>query len=578
MNAPEPRGVRNRGVAMFLVLIALGVGIVLAGVAITSRQPAPQIGRHAVEMSAAQWSAEGAARYAEAMLESYIDWQAGLGADSLLLENFSVGGGLVDVTVKTPEGNTPGPDDREIILTATAHVGPIQATIERHLSVTPTIPIDNAVTLELPEFAVFAKNSYTREEGATLGLWGISPEADTIEPFRIGTGFASSGSLVAPNDGTANNIALIVDDNAGGSLRSIAESVGNGSRVLSYKMPTVPEQLPAFMKGLPIVRLTDWTISSGALGTATASAGGTFQQITVTNGSTLILDATKGDKYKFKNLTLEKASTLQVVGTVYVHVEGTISLKEKSVIAFGNASSSVVFFTGGDVSFDDSVVALTKAVASNTTRSTTSVVTYYAPARCRFLALGSASGGKVGSKYDFMNRALAVASLHNPEGTVEIGANCGLIGRTTAGDFRLREGASLLYDPRLDPRIGYCAENGPLYGTDGLLLPEIATALGKATTTLGMTGSSVMIADAAKAALAETVRWKPLSTATATTAGGFGLEPLVKSTTTVVEEVIDDLLGGDEDDEAAASLKVRTKGKLKSRRPAHSAWEMEDDD
>lgn len=531
---------------MFLVILALGVGVVLAGVALSTRSTAPQIGANVHEMSAAQWVAESAARYAEAVLQTSAEWRASLGADGLLVADLEIGPGLADITVRSADGSPLKAAEREILIISTGRVGSMSARVERTLSLTPSIPIEQAVSLELPEFAVVAGNMIRIEESAAVSAYPYSPDAATPYPVRLAAFFVSSGALDIAEKALLTNTAITLDTRASTALSTAADSRRFAEKIaLPFSMPFLVEQLPSWMTGLPIMGLLDTTISGS---TYTFPDGGARRSLTVSTGGTAVIDASRGDKYSFDSLTIQNGGVLRIKGRVYIHVKGSMTMSSRGRVEYADNASSVVFFTGGNVTIDDAVIGLGSTIASNSSRSVSDVKTYTAPARCRLLALGTASGGILTPIYRVSGRAIVVASLHNPAGEVEIREDSAVIGRAMARDFRLRTRATLWYDPAMDSRAGYSCLNGPLYA-EGALLPCITATMAGFKNATGCSNASAILADAVITALTTDPKWIPLVTNDDTGSGGL-LAPVISATTTTLGGVLDPLLGDDGKTEA----------------------------
>ncbi len=520
---------------MFLVILALGVGLVLAGVVLTSRDTSPVIGAHASEISAAQWSGESAAQYAEAVLQTSEDWLGNVGPDGFMFEDFAISGGSASVKIEAADGSTLDASDRELSATVTARFGAMETTIQRHISLRASVPITEAVSLELGGFAAFAGKSIAIADDAYVGPFSLSPDASAPLPVRLGTGFSSAGSLDI-KDATLVSVAVANDANATSDLESASKHVrfGSGAKI-PFSMPLLPETLPSAFTGLPYAWGWDLTFSWG---TTTLSKGGTYHDLTVENGATVILDAAVDNKYSFDDLSIKTGGILQIKGAVYVHVRRSMTVLSRGLISYADAASRVVFFTSDNLTINDAAVGLTPAIAADTGRALASVVAYVSPARCRILALGAKAGGKDNTVWDIQGKAIAVASLHNPRGKVDIHEDSTLIGRATVNELNMRRRATLAYDPALDTRCGYAVLDGPLYSA-GALRPAIASEMAKLTADTGVSNAGTTLATAARTALEADTEWngmvapedetgndgylKPIAISSSFTSGSKGL-------------------------------------------------------
>lgn len=506
----RPRTPHRRGVAMLLVLAALAVGTVLAGAMLTAEDSSPHIGKNACSAAAATWSAQAAAAYSEAILQTYKDWMTP-SLDGTLLQNYPLAGGLVTVNITNAQGQPPTAMDRDLTLIATARVGAMTYTVERTVTTAPPMPLDAAVNVEMPEFALLAFNDMTIEDNAVITRLAVSPEAGTATPIKLGTGFTTSGNLDIRTNAKLNNVALFVDYDGSTTLRNVATQPRFApGGALPFPFQVIPENLPSAMKVLTGGTKPDYTLKgngvAGSAVAATLAAGGNYKKVRIEDAAVLTIDATKGDKYKFDELRLDKDAVLRISGSVAIHVVGEISLRGRSAIELADSSSRVIFFPGNDVTVDDSAIGFGRAVARNTARSSALITAYTYPSNIRFNSLSTVSSGKNAAVYKFDKRSMVLACIHNPNGTVELAPDCVLAGRATGASVKIRQRAQVLYDPRLDSRIGFSVLNGPIY-KNGSIRPELATAWGTVNSTDDLATITTKLTNALKIAVAADPAW-----------------------------------------------------------------------
>lgn len=460
---------RRRGVAMLLIIVAIGVGTVLSISALSARENAPQIGQNAADGAAAAWAADAAARYAHAVLQTTLDWTK-FTSGGVMLDDFGLAGAPVDVTVMTPSGTPAGPDDREVIVTATARVGQIARSVQRKLTMVSPVPAAEAVDARLGEFAAFASSSLRIDPGAIIGISPVSPERATTLPVRLGAGFVDAGSFIIDPGSTLRNVAIFVDTTASAALEAEAVSAGVAdARRLPLDVPTVRDALPSAYTLLPIVEAANRTVGATIAETYTFPSSGRFARVTVTNGSTAVMNAANGSRYQLTGLSVTGSSVLQVVGDVELYVSGAVNITGRGCIELADASSSLTLYAASSVLVQDAAVGVSRDVARDGSRSarTLGAAQASSPARVRLRTVGT----MIGPTIDITNNALVVATIHSPSSRTRV-TNGSLIGRVTCAQLEVGSNGAIYYEPLLDSRCGYTADSGPLYLEDGTLRPE----------------------------------------------------------------------------------------------------------
>lgn len=462
-----------RGVAMLLVLVALSVGVVLAGVALTSRQPAMRIGENACDDAAARWGAHAAAGYAQAVLETSVDSVdfAGMSAGGFI-QSFQVDGGSAKVTLARLDGSVPQMGDREILMTAVATVGSMVATVQKRVSLANPVLMSVAADVRLGEFAVFAGSGVTIDDGAVVATSSMVSEPGSLTPVKIGTGFSGASALQVDDDADIQNVALYIDKNASASMNALLtdSDFSEGFR-LPYAIPLIREvsrpevaTLPFLSVGLPLLS-----------GVTQSLAGGNYGGLNMGNGAVVTLGQVgQTTVYKFSSIVVPNLCVLRFAGQVIVQVSGATSVQGLGAIEPASADSRLEMYLGRNVTIDDAAVGLPRAVAQNGNRKWEDVGAHAVASQVYLSTLNTASGGSASPAWTIKGKSIVLASIHAPQSTLTIEGDSTLIGRATCGTFTLRSKSNVFYDPRLDSRAGFTEMDGPLY-IDRLPIPEVTS-------------------------------------------------------------------------------------------------------
>lgn len=553
-NSLSPQGApmsgvrRRRGVAMLLVLVALGLGTVLAAASLSSRDNTPAIGANACDFAKATWSAHAGAELAMAILETNVDWLSK--TDGHLMTDFALAGGLVTVTVTNLAGQTPDGSERELVITVRSDTGEMSSTVHKRISVVPPGPIENSISPFFDEFAAYATEELLVEDLAEIKPVHVSPEAWSLVPTKVGLGFAAIGSLDIDTDAKITNAGLYVTANASAGLASVVNTdphFGRGD-ALPLKLPAYPVKLPSQITSLPVVGTTNIDVSMPKGSTPdyitpnlTLSKAGKYGAVTIQTNSVLRLDEANGQYYELKGIQINAGGVLQIKGKVVVHVKGKLDIKPLSTVTLVDDTSAVRFLTSDDVDIENATMGLAGTFATFP-RTTAQLTKFVNPARIRIITVNEASGGKATPHYDLHNNAFVLACIHAPNAEFEAKENSFLIGRVTSKKLKVRTGSGILYEPLLDSRRGYTARYGPMY-ENGTPLPGVVTTIAGYTVGEGAESITGKIIDTAK------TKWNtdPTKAWFRDSTEDSCLDPFISATAATVETVAEttgELLGG----------------------------------
>lgn len=475
LNAARAR----RGVAMLLVLIAVGVGTVLAAAALSSRDNSAAIGQNAGVLAEASWSAQSAADFAEAVLQTDADWRS---MGESLVHGMSLAGGSVSVSVTDLEGNPPDADDRELILRATSTVQGVTSTVERRISLQPPAPLEQVFDPYLNEFAVFASTGLTVESGATIGRFAASPEAATLSPVRIGTGFSAVGGLSVAPGACFDGVGLYPDANSSAALQSAAATDASFAEgwAMPITVPAIAEPLPEEFVDLQADAAANPPADPAALSTADRFRA--YLAIVMLASEEATLRESEGNLYGVESLAVRGGAVLRIEGNVRLHVRSALTVGVGGTIELAPGARLTVLL-GGNLTVRDGGLGVDRAIGRDTTRTAASVSAYESPSRLWVMGVSPSSGGAANPIYTLRNNGVMLGTIHTPHASFVAETGASLIGRVTAATVTVRNTGALLYDPRMDSRRGFASRVSPMYNLAGDPIDGLTTTIATADTT-----------------------------------------------------------------------------------------------
>lgn len=468
MNAARTR----RGLAMMLVVVALVVGTVIAGVAISTQSMAPQIGANAQDAAQARWSAESAADYAAAVLETSIALSSI--TEGSMMSDFTIAGGSVDVTVTNLVGNTPDDADRDLIVTAAASVNGVSVVARRQVSLGPPPSAPAQVDPYLSEFAIFANNGLTIAAGARIGKWSRSPEARSTTPLKIGTGFANLASLNIARGADVRNAAIYMDATATATLlNELSSNLFVSGAKIPLDLPARHVSIPAAVSGLAYGGTNTFTYNTKGASVVFPQNREYSGSLIVDNGSELILDASVSPAYAFGGIFMINGGVLKIRGDVDVEVNGALNLVNKARIEV-EPGGHLDLFVRGNVYLQRSAIGAEAAAITDSGCDPNSLTRYTRPDTVRILSPASPYANQTFLADD---RALVAASVHMPAAASTVTNQSTIIGRLTGKTISIGTGSAVYADTALDNLAGFTNLDGPLYQSNGNPLAGVVSLL-----------------------------------------------------------------------------------------------------
>ncbi len=427
-------GVGGRGIAMILVLISVSVALVIAGVALTTRDTTSAIGQNATSTSKANWAAESAANIAASVISKNINtWTDAVTTD--LMSDWAFADADVTVTVTNAAGLEPTPTDEILIMTITATSGGITKQIVKEVAVTQPVDLSGAINPMLGEFAIFATERLEIANASTVRVWPGCPTSSSRPEVDIGGNFAS---ILDVNIDPTNLYMVRFFPISSGALAvqdMTTDPSFDGGDVVPVNIPTYNTP---WSPGLDIQPNMGDVLITGS-------------------GNTITLDGATDPLVFMDSLTIDNGAKLIIAGAVEMYVQNDITVDDASFV-FENQGASLKLFTGHQVIFQNNAFVGTRDVP---TREDALVSNHHAD-HLQIIVRDEAFQNGHASPTIRVTNALVSADIRAARADVRFENNAILIGRLTARRAAF-DNASLFYDPKLGTDSGFTNLAGPCY-------------------------------------------------------------------------------------------------------------------
>ncbi|MCB9838498.1 MAG: hypothetical protein H6813_04100 [Phycisphaeraceae bacterium] len=477
----------RRGVALMLVVVALGTATVLTTAYLMSKDNSAEIGANAQDTSASAWAARSGADVALAVLQTEADW---VDADpEKLLEGYSIAGGTVTVALTDLEGNPPDGTETELAMTVVSNVNGVRTVLQRLVAMRPDATLDEAVDPEYEEFGVFATQSMNFSMGSKLAPWPLSEAYKSGAPVKMMAGFTSSADLTMDADLNAMNSELYLRPDSSAALQTLIDS-GKfaGGKALAMSLPAVPARLPAALaSGLAVIQSEDLKIDT--TDASTTLVGGEYQRLDVLNDSvTVTLDDSTGGLYHFTgDVVLDTNAVLQVKGDVSVRIDGKFNILNGSTVVLADDTSRVRFYVQANMCVKNAGIGVPPAVAARTDRSPQDLEGLTNdPRRIKVYGMTADDHGTPGSTIELRDNSIGVLCIVAPVDIVSVTKGATVVGRLTGKMVKVSETGTLFYEPMMDDHRGFTAFTGPYYKSNGDPLDGLCAALASYDMTQGL--------------------------------------------------------------------------------------------
>ncbi len=479
-------GGERRGIAMMLVVIAMGTATVLTTAFLLSKDNSAAIGENAHDTAASEWTAKSGAAFALAVLQTNANW---VDEDpAKLLEGFSIAGGTVSVALCDLNGQAPIGEETELAMTVVADVNGVRTVLQRIISVQPDMTMEESVDPEYGEFGIFAEEGLSISTGSSIAGWPMSPAFKSGAPVKLSASFGSSSGLILDADSELINTELYVHSDASPTLESMVnDSHFTGGAKLPMQLPAIEPRLPEiFGDELPVI--TSSAIDLNDVPSSTTLEGGRYGVLRVSGKDvTATLDDTTGGVYRFDELELEDGAVLKIQGRVDLMIEGWFYVDDGATLVLADDSSRIRIYAGNKVIIKGGAIGVNPDVAQSGSMSAEDLDEYIHPKRIRLYSYPVSDGANKNTPITIQDGSLVIMSVIAPSKKIAVMKNTTVIGRLTGQEVAISMGARLLYDPVLDNQMGYTAFNGPMYKSNGDPQDGLVDALNDYDTTLGLT-------------------------------------------------------------------------------------------
>ncbi|MBN4060357.1 hypothetical protein JYT11_00770 [Planctomycetaceae bacterium AH-315-I19] len=449
---------------MMLAIVAVAVGTVIAATVLTTNDNSARIGQNAVSAASSEWSGRAAAKIVVAAMQTDTDWQSIIMSDNLL-DNWSLAGANVDVSITNLSGGPVSAGDREVLMTVTADVGGVITVVEQQVSLASENEVFDDIDTSLGEFAIFATDRIVVDDGARLRVWKKSEEATSRPEFKLGTSAVYARDVDLGTGSAFRNVQFFPCFATAASIRMlISDEMFSGGRVLPVSPPIIPVLLTEEDRSKVYAN----TVLDGTPGTLSFlnTGGMAFDSCTVTGEARLVFDESRDPNFMMNNLTISNGGTVEIRGDVKIVVRNDIFMDNRAAIEL-SPGSKLMLIVGNRLIVRNSVIGLPETLADIKDRRLSDIPEYQNPHDVHICALDATDGGIASAAWQFSENSIALGVLHAPVRTVSV-ANSAIIGRVTAQELNLNRFARVLYDPALDVRMGFTDPSSPMY--DGGML------------------------------------------------------------------------------------------------------------
>lgn len=449
---------RRRGVAMLLVLVALGAATVMGSAYVASREAAPAVGANAEVASNAKWAAQSGANLAVAILQTSLAIDSDLDAGALV-SGVSFNLANADALVTSESGQPVTASDRFVLVSALGDAGRLGAIQQKKIIRRSTNRVTEALDPQLREFAVYAADRLRLESGAMVAPWPDSVRGPALFTADIALGFSPSSRLSVSGAASMPGARLVLSEGATSSLRTASQStLFAGAVETEARFPRASVRIPSELTDIPpgllgvssILPLLPATVLAASNASVSASGGGV-----------VTFDGGVRRDYSVHNLSANNG-TIRIVGDVRILVRNDLDLTDRAAIDLAPGARLEIYVID-DVTITNSVVGFPKSTANNTFRHYSNLTGVFDSTRARIFVVDPSAGGESGQSVTLSSRALLAAEIHAPAATVDIAGNSSVIGRVSAYDFRMRDSSAVFYDHALNRGGGLADTSGPLY-------------------------------------------------------------------------------------------------------------------
>lgn len=482
-----------RGVAMLLVIVSLAMATILTTAYLASRDNSTAIGENVAEAATARWAADSALDLTIAVLETDSDWRT-MHTNGMLFEYAPLAGALTSVELIDLTTNLPPTEKTEHVrITASALSGGIRKVTTAEAYV-PREETGKTAEVDLSEFAVFSLQKTEVYNDAVIAPWKTSPALGVARGTQIGTRSNTMGNIVVKDKAMVVDATVYNGPGASSSLisNSTAQPINQETLLDDIPMPSPPGPGVASPTGLVILdlllKLTNSITGTTRYRDVDLSNSGTVLRLK--DGAVLVAD---------RSMKLGSGTgILAEAGSSKIVVFGPLTLDNNSFIEVA-PNAKLQIFVFDDVLIDDSYIGDQRA--NRTVYDTSATAPWMNPRRIRMFSIPrlKASDPINQPSWEMKDVSVVKASIYAPNATMDLHDKSSLFGRMAVNAAKVRQTASLFYDPTLDRGAGFTSRNSAIFQADGRIKPELLslTSLesGELSTIAGLLGLVVKSGD-----------------------------------------------------------------------------------
>ncbi len=448
----------RRGVALLLVLICVLLASILTGGYLASRDNSAAIGENIASAAAARWAAVAGLDVGSAILQTDFDWRTSH-SGGRLLTGYPLGNATIDLDLMDVQTDQPPIDTTEHVkLTVTATVDGVQQ-VATALAYSPVAPPDS-VDVDLSEFAIFATNSITVQDSATVTRWPMAPLSKLGPRVALGTDATAASSVQVSGSGAAIDATTFHVSTASGSLVSVSNgpSVEKTALLDAMPIPAAPASGDAAPTALDL--LTHLPLLNDLLN-AVLNASQRKLSITHDNGAQVTASGNIA-LVSDGNYTIKNNAKLIINGNVRLVAFGDLILQTGGAIEV-RPTANLTIYVKGKILLDDGYIGDPR---TNSTRDNTGKAAYTDLDRIHIFSISDGNPATV-QGWAFRLNSVVKATIYAPDASLNIINDSALYGRVAASSARLANNGALFYDPALDANRGFRNSDTMLFASDG---------------------------------------------------------------------------------------------------------------
>lgn len=471
-----------RGTAMLLVIVGVTAATIIGAAYLASIDNAPQISDNMNSGIKARYIADSGADLAAAIMEcETFDWRTAH-SNGVLVDNFSIGGGSVTITVKDLAGGNPDSTCEYPVVVTEGAAGRMKQLVGMQLHTPRNDIIADTVDVDLSEFAAFGAASIDVVSG-WIARWPASPMSHIGLPVKVGTNATTAGALRIANSSSAPDaIGYVMSTAAAGT---ITDAVNGPAPIRRENFSTNETVL---LPAPPPVNFSNilWGSPTGPNLTSDTNinlTGDRRYYSFVARRSIVNLDLGGATRTVGVSgtMTVENGAVLRVNnGHLNLVVQGLFGVYQGSAIELG-PGGSISIYAGGAVSIQNSVVGLPASVAAATRDARVGLSEYYDPSRCTLYCIKSINSVDLNlldgdnaaawvwsdntvKSWLIYDRSYVCGRIYaHTKTSLSIDTLAAVFGSVTATNIVLGNGGAIYYDHCLDDRTGYTNPDSALY-------------------------------------------------------------------------------------------------------------------